>query len=147
MTHMTYSHTNDTLAHIRHTLSHTCTHMTHPHTCTHMTYSHTYDTLAHIRHSLSHTCTRMTHPHTCTHMTHSHTYETPLHIRHTDTIQVSLVNLCNGDLDAPLQLECWDYDGAVYGLGSSTDDMIGLSPSLPLDLSRPLWCDSVFWCG
>jgi len=154
LTHTTHSHTHDTLSHTRHTLTHTTHSHTHDtlshtrHTLTHTTHDlHTCDTLAHVWHTRSHTSTHVTHFHTCTHMTHSHTYETPPYVRHMDTIQVSLVNLCNGDLDAPLQLECWDYDGAVFGLGSSTDDMIGLSLSLPLNLSRSLWCDSVFWCG
>jgi len=42
-----------------------------------------------------------------------------------NSFEVKLVDLCNGDLDAPLIMECWDHDKAVMGFGSSTDDMIG----------------------
>ena len=42
-----------------------------------------------------------------------------------NTFEVKLLALCNGDLDAALLIECWDYDGDTLCF-TNQDDMIGL---------------------
>ena len=44
----------------------------------------------------------------------------------------TILELCNGNLDAPLLIECWDYDAGSFGIGARAtgyndgDDQIGL---------------------